>query len=118
MKQLSILSFLIALTFFSIGSAETFKFVNGHWFDGNKFQDRVFYSVEGTFAANPPQKVDKEIDLKNGYVLPPFGDAHNHYISGPFKIDEILHQYLTDGIFYAKNPASIARDTDKIRDKI
>ncbi|MCI0448090.1 hypothetical protein L0244_18020 [bacterium] len=118
MRQLSILSFLITLLFTNFSSAENYKFINGHWFDGNKFQDRVFYSVEGTFAANPPKKIDREIDLQNGYVIPPFGDAHNHYISGPFKIDEILHQYLTDGIFYAKNPASIARDTEKIKDKI
>src|SRR5262245_13765523 len=116
MKQLSILSLLIALAFLNIGSAENYKFVNGHWFDGNKFQDRVLYSVDGTFATNPPQRIDNEVDLKGGFVIPPFGDAHNHWISGPFKIDEILHQYLTDGIFYAKNPASIARDTDKIKD--
>jgi predicted amidohydrolase YtcJ len=118
MRQLSILPFLLALLFSDFSSAENYKFINGHWFDGNKFQGRVFYSVAGTFAANPPQKIDKEINLQNGYVIPPFGDAHNHYISGPFKIDEILYQYLTDGIFYAKNPASIARDTEKIKDKI
>ena len=118
MTLLSILPFLIVLLLSNFSSAENYKFINGHWFDGNKFQDRVFYSIGGTFAINPPQKIDKEIDLQSGYVIPPFGDAHNHYISGPFKIDETLHQYLTDGIFYAKNPASIARDTAKIKDKI
>src|SRR5262245_52141394 len=117
MKLIFILSFLLLL-FASISSAENYKFSNGHWFDGSKFQDRVFYSVGDTFAANAPAKIDKEIDLQGGYVIPPFGDAHNHYISGPFKIDEILHQYLADGIFYAKNPASIPRDTAQIKDKI
>jgi Amidohydrolase family len=118
MKPISILPFLLMLLTSNISSSENYKFINGHWFDGNKFQDRVFYTVEGTFAGNAPPKIDKEIDLQGGYVIPPFGDAHNHYISGPFKIDEILHQYLTDGIFYGKNPASIARDTAQIKDKI
>jgi predicted amidohydrolase YtcJ len=65
-----------------------------------------------------PRTVDEVIDLKGGYVVPPFADAHNHYISGPFNIDKILLQYLQAGIFYAKNPSSIARDTNQIRDKI
>src|SRR5262249_15940112 len=65
-----------------------------------------------------PQHIDEVVDLKNGYVVPPFADAHNHYIAGPHDIRKILDQYLQDGIFYAKNPASIHRDTDQIKDLI
>ena len=99
-------------------AARTYEFTNGQWFDGHTFRRRVFYSVGGVFTEKRPRTVDEVIDLKGGYVVPPFADAHNHYISGPFNIDKILLQYLKDGIFYAKNPSSIARDTNRIKDKI
>ena len=94
------------------------KLVNGRWFDGTAFRRRVFYAAGGVLTVKAPAAVDEVVDLKDGYVVPPFGDAHNHYIAGPHDIDNILRQYLRDGIFYAKNPASIARDTGKIKDKI
>jgi hypothetical protein len=87
---------------------KTLKFTNGQWFNGHKFQHQTFYSVDGILTIREPTIVGEVIDLKNGYVVPPFGDAHNHYIAGPHDIDKILDQYLRDGIFYAKNPASIA----------
>jgi hypothetical protein len=97
---------------------KNYKFVHGQWFDGQGFQSKVFYSVGGVFAERAPERIDETIDLKNGFVVPPFADAHNHAIAGPNNIDKILRRYLTDGIFYAKNPASIHRDTAQIADKI
>jgi hypothetical protein len=99
-------------------SSKNFKFVNGRWFDGRVFQRKVFYAVGGLFAERPPERIDETIDLKDGFVVPPFADAHNHAIAGPNNIDKILKRYLTDGIFYAKNPASIRRDTLQIADRI
>jgi hypothetical protein len=95
-----------------------FEFTNGQWFDGERFQHRIFYSVDGILTSKKPLTLDEAIDLKNGYVVPPFGDAHNHYIGGPHDIDRIVGQYLRDGIFYAKNPASIHRDTEQIKNLI
>ena len=97
---------------------EALEFTNGQWFDGQNFQHRTFYSVDGTLTSKKPLRVDEVIDLKNGYVVPPFGDAHNHYIAGAHDIDKILGQYLRDGIFYAQNPASIHRDSEQIRNLI
>ena len=96
----------------------TYAFTNGQWFDGHAFRRRVFYSAGGILTEKKPRTIDEVIDLKNGYVVPPFADAHNHYISGPFNIEKILSQYLKDGIFYAKNPSCIARDTKQIKDRI
>ena len=96
----------------------TLEFTNGQWFDGQGFRQRVFYSVDGFLTSKKPQTVDEVIDLMKGYVVPPFGDAHNHYIAGPHDSNRILEQYLQDGIFYAKNPASVHRDTEQIRDLI
>ncbi len=96
----------------------SYAFTNGQWFDGNRFQRRVFYSVGGVLTQKKPRAVDEVVDLKGGYVVPPFGDAHNHYISGPYNVENIIHQYLKEGIFYAKNPSSIARDTNQIKSRI
>lgn len=97
---------------------KVFEFTDGQWFAGNKFEPRTMYSVDGVFTSMKPAKVDESIDLKQGFVVPAFADAHNHYIAGPHDIQKILAQYLTDGIFYAKNPASIHRDTQMIKDLI
>jgi len=97
---------------------KTFEFTNGQWFDGQKFERRTMYSIDGVFTTRKPSQVDETLDLKNGFVVPPFADAHNHYIAGPHNIQKILDQYLHDGIFYAKNPASIHRDTELIKSLI
>ena len=109
---------LVAETHPDLQPKRTLKFVNGQWFDGRNFQHRIFYSVDGMLTGKKPVRVDEVIDLKNGYVVPPFGDAHNHYIAGPHDIRNILDQYPRDGIFYAKNPASIHRDTEQIKNLI
>lgn len=109
---------LVAETRADLQPKRILQFVNGQWFDGRDFQQRVFYSVDGTLTAKKPARVDEVVDLKNGYVVPPFGDAHNHYIAGQHDIRNILDQYLRDGIFYAKNPASIHRDTEQIKNLI
>jgi Amidohydrolase family len=94
-----------------------YKFVGGKWFDGRGFVRAVFYSLDGVLARSGPAQASV-VDLKGGFVVPPFADAHNHYIAGPHDIDRILDEYLRDGIFYAKNPASIRRDTLQISDRI
>src|SRR5947208_14792089 len=90
--------------------ARSLKLVNGRWFDGRTFRRRVFYAAGGVLTGTAPAAVEETVDLKDGYVVPPFGDAHNHYIAGPHDIDAILGQYLRDGIFYAKSPARRARN--------
>lgn len=130
MKQIKISFFAFTLIFLSVvillhaaitrhsSPVKNYKFVNGQWFDGKKFQAGIIYSVNGVFSNKPAKTVDEAVDLKGGYVVPPFGDAHNHYIGSSHKIDTILLEYLKDGIFYAKNPASIFRDSSQIKEKI
>lgn len=106
MKQIKISFFASSLIFLSVvillhaaittqqtGSTKNYKFVNGQWFDGKKFQARTFYSVSGVFSDQQPKTVDEVVDLEGGYVVPPFRDAHNHYIGGPHNIDTILLEY-------------------------
>lgn len=98
--------------------AQTYEFVNGLWFDGRKFRKKRFYSQGRTLTAGKLARVDRRFDLEGKYVVPPFGDAHNHYLSGPYNLDAVVRQYLKDGIFYVKNPANIQRDTNQIKSRL
>ncbi|MEJ7861077.1 MAG: amidohydrolase family protein [Pyrinomonadaceae bacterium] len=82
--------------------SETFQFNNGQWFNGKTFKRGIFYSVNGLLTKKRPAKVDRIVDLKNGYVIPPFADAHCHNFDGVWNIKQQIEKYLTDGVFYAK----------------
>src|SRR6185503_13052845 len=96
---------------FPLPPSRALEFVNGRWFDGARFVDRTMYSVDGYFSANRPARVDSVIDLRQGYVVPPFGEAHNHNIDAPnaAAARTIVDKYLRDGVFYAQNPANVLR---------
>jgi len=87
-----------------------YHFVNGFWFDGDAFVAREFYSVDGLLSSKAPEKVDAVIDLRGGYVVPPFGEAHQHNVdfdNGMFS--ELNEAYLKAGVFYVKNPNTLPR---------
>ena len=58
----------------------SYQFVNGNWFNGQGFENKAVYTVEGKLSFNAPNKVDSVIDLKDKFVVPPYGEAHNHNI--------------------------------------
>ena len=100
--------------------SKTYEFVNGHWFDGQKFRSITFYSTNGVLTSRKPVKVDAVIDLSGKYVVPPFGEAHNHNLdwSSDEQFARIRGMYLKDGIFYVKNPTSLPRATAPLNGKI
>ena len=63
--------------------APQYAFVNGKLFTEDGFHGTTFYSVKGTFTRIKPSIVDKTIDLRGGFVVPPFGEAHTHNVEGP-----------------------------------
>src|ERR1051325_5611532 len=92
----------------------SYSFVNGRWFDGKTFVERPFYSVYGLLHPNRPHTVDREIDLKGGYVIPACGEAHNHNATGDN--DPAIDNYLASGTLYVKNPGNLPglREGDRI----
>lgn len=102
----------------STQSNKNYRFINGNWFDGKKFEKKTFYSVDGVFSNREPKQVAETVDLANAYVVPPFGEAHNHNVESSYTLERIMKQYLIDGIFYVKNPNSIPRLTQQIQEKI
>lgn len=95
---------------------ETVEVRGGRWFDGSRFDERTIYVVKGRFASGPPARVDRVIDLGGGYVIPPFGEAHNHNFTGPSKVEAeaLAKQYIQAGVFYVQNPANVPEYRDAI----
>src|ERR1041385_8744234 len=78
-----------------------YEFANGNWFDGQKFVRRTFYAVGGMLRSKRPTHVDRVFDLSGKYVVPPFGEAHNHNLewSSDERFAQINKMYLDAGIY-------------------
>ncbi len=94
--------------------SEALELRGGRWFDGTRFEQRTVYVADGRFAFARPIRVDRVIDLRGGYVLPPFGEAHNHNFSGPWDVEAVVNRYLLAGVFYVQNPANVPEYRDAI----
>lgn len=86
----------------------THAYVNGHWFDGRRFVARPFYSMLGELHPNRPWQIDSTVDLHGGYVVPPYGEAHNHNAGMAGEASAAMTaRYIREGISYAKNPGNL-----------
>ena len=90
------------------GAPPRYELRNGHWFNGRTFDAVTRYSVYGALSDRQPVPVDSVIDLQGGYVVPAFGEAHNH--NAVTSDTGIANRYLRAGIYYVKNPNSFPRD--------
>lgn len=97
-----------------------YEFTNGSWFDGQKFVVKTFYSVGGILTTRKPAQVDRVIDLAGKFVVPPFGEAHNHNLdwSSDEQFARVKRMYLAGGIFYVKNPNSLPRSKQSLAGRI
>ena len=91
--------------------APSVTLINGKWFDGSGFLEKTMYMSRGVFAAAPSGKADSVIDLRGGYVVPPFAEAHNHNFdaSSPETAKAVVARYMKDGVFYGQNPCNVLR---------
>jgi hypothetical protein len=97
---------------------KTIAFTNGLWFDGHSFRRRIDYSVQGVITFRKPGSIDAVVDFGGGYVVPPFGEAHNHNVEPLNKVDLLIQRYLAHGIFYVKNPDNLPAGRDQVLSKI
>jgi hypothetical protein len=65
-----------------------------------------------------PARVDSVFDLSGKYVIPPFGEAHNHNVAQSSRLDATIRMYLEAGIFYVKNPNSLPSATIPLVGKV
>jgi hypothetical protein len=104
----------------SSNTPPNYEFANGNWFDGRTFVARNFYSVAGILTNKKPARVDRVIDLAGKFIVPPFGEAHNHNLdwSNDERWAQLRRRYLEGGIFYVKNPNSLPRSKQALAGKI
>jgi hypothetical protein len=89
------------------GSPRPLTFTNGRWFDGRGFVAMTMHTVDGRLSLRQPDTVERAIDLSGLYVVPPFGDAHNHNLNSRDDGPEAIRRYLAAGVFYVLNPNNL-----------
>lgn len=75
-------------------------YTNGQWYQDGHFVKQDWYEVDGVLSADRPGQITQVIDLKEGYVLPPLAEAHNHNLQNPFLAQRFSEAYLQSGILY------------------
>ncbi len=115
MMRLAILTLTLAAVAAPPAAATSFELTNGRWFDGTGFVPRTAYSVDGVLTFERPERIDSSLDLAGGFVVPPFGEAHNHDLASEWRLAERIHRYLWDGVFYVKIQSSFAPVVESLR---
>jgi hypothetical protein len=82
------------------------EYRGGRWFDGTAFVERSSMFVVGAvFRERRPSRVDSVVNLDGRFVVPPFGDAHQHLFD-PSSASAFVARQVRDGIFYIKEQSS------------
>jgi hypothetical protein len=104
----------------NVRAGRNYEFANGRWFDGQKFVHGKFYTVGGLLTAKRPARIDAVFDLTGKYVVPPFGEAHNHNVewNNEETFARTRRMYLEAGVFYVKNPNNLPRTRAPLLGKI
>jgi hypothetical protein len=92
----------------------------GQWLDATGFRPDTRYVVDGRLTHRRPPHVDSVVDLAGRWIVPPFGEAHNHNVdyTTPRRTDSLLAKYLHDGVFYVQNPGSLPRGRDSLAGRV
>ena len=80
---------------------------NGRWFTGSAFALCRMYTQGGRFIESV-DRPDSVIDLGGGYVVPPFGEGHNHNTDlrtpDPAHLEATFNSYRKRGSSTCKTP--------------
>jgi hypothetical protein len=98
--------------------AHPILFVNGSWFDGERFVRRDLYSVGGELRARHDGAVDDTVDLTGRFVVPSFADAHTHAFSDTAGFGRDARRFLAAGILFVKNPNNPASSVAAVRERV
>ena len=93
---------------------------DGRWLGIDGLSAGTRWVVDARITQRRPSHVDSVLDLGGRWVVPPFGEAHNHNIdySTRARTDSLIRRYLRDGVFYVKNPGSVPRGRDSLVGRI
>jgi hypothetical protein len=98
----------------------SYELRDGQWLGANGFERGTRYVVGARLTHQRPAHVDSVIDLAGRWIVPPFGEAHNHNVdyTTPRRTDSLLARYLRDGVFYVKNPGNLPRGHDSVAHRV
>lgn len=101
-------------------TGHTYELRDGRWLGAAGFESGTRYVVDARLTLRRPRHVDSVIDLAGRWVVPPFGEAHNHNVEfiSARRTDSVIARYLHDGVFYAKNPANLPRGRDSLAGRV
>jgi hypothetical protein len=101
-------------------SQRTYELRGGQWLGPDGLQHDTRYIVGARLTHVRPAHVDSVIDLAGRWIVPPFGEAHNHNVdyTTPRRTDSLLARYLHDGVFYVKNPGILPRGRDSLAGRV
>ena len=88
-------------------------FEGGLLYNGHSFDSKTFYVIDGLISFISPGTVDSTIQLNKRFVIPPFGEAHNHNVDD-YNIEEKIEKYLSQGIYYVKVPNILPRSRQAV----
>lgn len=86
----------------------------GSWWAGEGFVERTAYITDNRYVDTAPAGAST-VDLAGLYVLPPFGEAHNHNVDSGKAFERRNAEYLEQGIFYVKNPNNPTELSQQVR---
>lgn len=118
----------LAIAVAACGAPQTpeasYQLNNGQWYQNGAFTDHTAYIVDGAlrFSDSDDYRLaedGKTIDMKNGFVVPPYCEAHNHNLGdGVEGVEETIESYLEDGVFYVMIQGSFQLYREKITDQL
>src|SRR5688500_3966262 len=104
----------------AIQAQKTYELRDGRWLAADGFRAGTRYVVDGRLTQRRPRTVDSVIDLAGQWVVPPFGEAHNHNVdyTTARRTDSLLTRYMREGVFYVKNPGILPRGRDSLAGRV
>ncbi|QFT53110.1 amidohydrolase family protein [Microbulbifer sp. THAF38] len=91
--------------------ANSFAIEGGKWFDGTNFKQATwFVDEDGSLTKARPQKVDYTIDASGKFVVPPYGEGHNHNLQNPWAIKNFGPLQVSSGVFYSVQMCSFGEE--------
>ncbi|WP_077036268.1 amidohydrolase family protein [Pelomonas sp. KK5] len=103
---------------FKASAQLSFALVNAQWFDGQGFRKGALYVVNGKFTDKKPARVNRRMDLKNQFMIPPLGEAHNYNLQTDWGVEHYEQRYLQDGVLYAAMLCADPADLAAVRPKL
>jgi imidazolonepropionase-like amidohydrolase len=111
-RFITIVAWLCLLAPSAAAASPLIAYTHAHWWTGSRFVQGTRYVQSGLFVEPGHQRVNRTVDLKGRWVVPPYADAHNHMPGPP---DQVSETATRAGVFYLMNPTIMASTAPALR---